>query len=171
MLEYTAKITQYRPELLESLKRGVCEFVYFRLATLELQVYELIFMTEAMKKSNKKTIKIENMRSSCPISNALDILGDKWTLLIIRDAFAGKKTYSEFQSSPESIPTNILAERLKRLVTHDILRKIPYQQHPVRFCYELTEKGHALNPILKEVVKWGETYIIGVESKIKIQFN
>lgn len=63
------------------------------------------------------------MRSFCPISNVLDILGDKWTLLIIRDAFAGKKTYGEFQASPESIPTNILAERLKRLVTHDILKK------------------------------------------------
>jgi len=130
-----------------------------------------MFTVEIMENSSEKTISIENMRSPCPISNALDILGDKWTLLIIRDAFAGKKTYSEFQSSPESIPTNILAERLKRLVKHDILKKIPYQQHPVRFCYELTDKGHALNPILKEVVQWGEKYIIGAESKIKIRFN
>lgn len=111
------------------------------------------------------------MRSFCPISNVLDILGDKWTLLIIRDAFAGKKTYSEFQASPESIPTNILAERLKRLVTHDILKKNPYQQHPVRYSYELTDKGHALGPVLKEVINWGEKYIIDTERKIKISFN
>lgn len=124
-----------------------------------------------MKNSNEKSIKIDNMRSFCPISNVLDILGDKWTLLIIRDAFAGKKTYSEFQASPESIPTNILAERLKRLVTHDILKKNPYQQHPVRYSYELTDKGHALGPVLKEVINWGEKYIIDTERKIKISFN
>jgi len=124
-----------------------------------------------MKNLNEKSITVDNMRSPCPVSNTLDILGDKWTLLIIRDAFAGKKTYSEFQASPESIPTNILAERLKRLVAYDILRKVPYQQHPVRFSYELTDKGRALGPILKEVVKWGEKYIIDAESKIKIQFN
>lgn len=124
-----------------------------------------------MKNSNEKSIKIDNMRSFCAISNVLDILGDKWTLLIIRDAFAGKKTYSEFQASPESIPTNILAERLKRLVTHDILKKNPYQQHPVRYSYELTDKGHALGPVLKEVINWGEKYIIDTERKIKISFN
>jgi len=143
----------------------------FYFVTLESQIPRLTGMNETMKNPDEKSIRIENMRSLCPISNALDILGDKWTLLIIRDAFAGKKTYSEFQASPESIPTNILAERLKRLVKHDILKKIPYQQHPVRFCYELTEKGHALNPILKEVVRWGETYIMDAESRIKIRFN
>ena len=67
-----------------------------------------------MKKPAKK-IKMPAMRSPCPIANALDIVGDKWTLLVIRDLFAGKHTFGDFQSSPEGIPTNILADRLKSL--------------------------------------------------------
>ena len=81
-----------------------------------------------------------------------------------------KKTYSEFQSSPESIPTNILAERLKRLVAYDILEKTPYQQHPVRFSYHLTEKGRALAPVLRETLIWGEKYIADVKTGINIDF-
>ena len=119
-------------------------------------------------KYSEETIKIDPVRSPCPIANTLDILGDKWTLLIIRNAFAGKKTYSEFQASPENIPTNILADRLKRLVALNILTKIPYQQHPIRFSYQLTEKGHSLGPMLKEALIWGTTYITDTESKIKI---
>ena len=136
-----------------------------------MQVKYRITYIQIMKHLNEKMINLDNMRSPCPVANALDILGDKWTLLIIRDAFAGKKTYSEFQTSPEHIPTNILAERLKRLVAYDILEKIPYQQHPVRFSYELTEKGRALGPILREVINWGKAYITDTETRIKIQFN
>jgi len=123
-----------------------------------------------MKQPNEKRIKIETMRSPCPVAGTLDILGDKWTLLVIRDAFAGKKTYSEFQSSPESIPTNILAERLKRLVAYDILENTPYQQHPVRFSYHLTEKDRALAPVLRETLIWGEKYIADVKTRINIDF-
>ena len=68
--------------------------------------------------SRNKAIKLSKMRSPCPIANTLDIIGDKWTLLVIRDLFAGKTTYGEFQDSPEGIPTNILADRLKRLLGH-----------------------------------------------------
>ena len=67
-------------------------------------------------KNTERMIRVQKMRSPCPIANTLDILGDKWTLLIIRDAFAGKITYGDFQISPEKIPTNILADRLRRLV-------------------------------------------------------
>lgn len=111
------------------------------------------------------------MRSPCPIANALEIVGDKWTLLIIRDAFAGKKTYSEFQASPEGIPTNILADRLKKLVAFNILKKTPYQQHPVRFSYHLTEKGRSLSPLLKETMNWGLAHIPQTNAKIKIDWQ
>ena len=65
--------------------------------------------------------KQELKRSICPVSCVLDILGDKWTLLVVRDMFMGKKTYGELQKSPEKIPTNILAERLKRLERSDVM--------------------------------------------------
>lgn len=119
-------------------------------------------------KHTEDTIIIHKMRSPCPIANTLDILGDKWTLLIIRDVFSGKTTYGEFQASPENIPTNILADRLKRLVDYGILKKKPYQQRPVRYAYQLTEKGRLLGPILKEIIHWGKQYIAGTKAKIKL---
>ena len=102
-------------------------------------------------KGSKKEIENTDMRSPCPIANILDIIGDKWTLLVIRDLLAGKSTYSEFQSSPEKIPTNILADRLKRLLEKDIILKTPYQDRPVRYAYQLTDRGISLGPILKEM--------------------
>lgn len=100
-------------------------------------------------------------RSPCPVACTLDIVGDKWTLLLVRDLFAGKKTYSEFQRSPEKMPTNILADRLKRLLEFGIIIKEPYQTHPVRYQYTLTAKGRELGPVLKAMVQWGEKHIPG----------
>lgn len=118
--------------------------------------------------SAKMPNKSQHMRSPCPIANTLDIVGDKWTLLVIRDLFAGKSTYGEFQSSPESIPTNILADRLKRLAGHGIIEKTPYQQRPVRYAYQLTNKGRSLGPLLKEMSTWGLKNIEGTEARIKL---
>ena len=101
----------------------------------------------------------ELKRSPCPVANILDVIGDKWTMLIIRDLFMGKKTYSEFENSYEGIRTNILAERLKRLQTAGIIEKSPYQERPVRYQYTLTEKGKALGPVLKAMKNWGLKYI------------
>jgi len=116
----------------------------------------------------KDTIKLPAMRSPCPIANTLDIVGDKWTLLVIRDLFAGKSTYGEFQSSPEGIPTNILADRLKRLAGHGIIQKSPYQQNPVRYAYQLTNTGRSLGPLLEQLVKWGKKNIAGTEARMKL---
>ena len=120
-----------------------------------------------MKKTTKPR-KPALLRSPCPIANTLDILGDKWSLLVIRDLFAGKSTYSEFQSSPEHIPTNILADRLKRLAENGIIQKSPYQQHPVRYAYQLTDKGRSLGCVLKELAEWGLKNIEGTEARIKL---
>ncbi len=106
----------------------------------------------------------ELKRSLCPVANTLDIIGDKWTLLVVRDLFAGKKTYNEFADSPEVIPTNILADRLKRLQRQGIIIKTPYQERPVRYSYTLTPKGKALGEILLVMKKWGEKYISGTKS-------
>lgn len=100
-----------------------------------------------------------NNRSHCPLSCALDLLGDKWSLLIIRDICLNKKRYVDFQSSPEGIPTNILASRLKRLEENGIIVKQPYQTKPLRCEYRLTTKGADLLPVLQMLAVWAQKYI------------
>ncbi len=100
-------------------------------------------------------------RSACAVANSLDILGDKWSLLVVRDLLHGKRTYGELALSPERIPTNILADRLKRLEATGIVTSTPYQQHPVRYSYTLTPKGSALGEVLLAFVRWGKQYIPG----------
>jgi len=100
-------------------------------------------------------------RSACPIANTLDLFGDKWTLIVIRDLIAGKRRYGEFQSSPEKIPSNILADRLRQLEQIAVIRKMPYQRRPVRYEYHLTEKGADLLPILQAMTKWSGQHVAG----------
>lgn len=101
-------------------------------------------------------------RSACPIANVLDLVGDKWSLLIVRDMLLfDKHRFSDFLAADEGITTNILADRLKRLEQYGILEKTPYQHNPVRYDYHLTNKGQALKPMIMEMVKWGLTYIPG----------
>lgn len=121
-------------------------------------------MSEKLKTAKEQT---RFPRSRCPIACALDIVGDKWTLLVIRDLFAGKKTYGELQASPENIPTNLLADRLKRLIKHQVIVKSPYQKQPVRYQYTLTAKGKELGLVLKAMVQWGEKNIPGSKAMIR----
>jgi len=124
-----------------------------------------------MSKITEKSSKVNSeWRSICPITNTLDLLGDKWTLVLIRDLFLGKCTYSEFQASPEGIPTNILASRLKRLLDNNVIVKEAYQERPVRYAYILTAKGKALAPIIKEIVNWGLKHIPGTDDKLAKEY-
>ena len=100
-------------------------------------------------------------RSPCAIASSLDILGDKWSLLVVRDLLHGKRTYGELALSPERIPTNILADRLKRLESAGIVASTPYQERPVRYAYTLTPKGSALGEVLLALVRWGKQHIPG----------
>ncbi len=101
-------------------------------------------------------------RSECPITNTLDLIGDKWTLLVIRDMlYLKKKSFNEFLESPEGIATNILTERLKRLEEYGIIEKRPKEKTPVRYEYILTRRGEDLRPLLLEMIRWGNTYIEG----------
>jgi DNA-binding HxlR family transcriptional regulator len=108
-------------------------------------------------------------RSRCPVSSALELLGDKWTLLLVRDLMLGKGTYSEFQQSPEGIPTNILADRLKRLQAAGIIDREPYQQKPVRYRYRLTARGRDLSPVIHALIDWSERHLEGVLSRAEIE--
>jgi DNA-binding HxlR family transcriptional regulator len=94
-------------------------------------------------------------RSFCPVACTLDVLGDKWSLLVVRDLMRGKRRYAEFLESSEGIPTNILADRLKRLAASGVIRSRRYSQHPPRLEYELTPKGDELRPIIRAMVEWG----------------
>ena len=110
-----------------------------------------------MKKIDVTTESVS--RSDCPISCVLDILGDKWTLVVVRDLFMGKHRYNEFMESPEGIPSNILADRLKRLEAAGIVKRDQYQERPPRAEYFLTSKGADLQPVLYAMVEWGKRYI------------
>jgi DNA-binding HxlR family transcriptional regulator len=94
-------------------------------------------------------------RSRCPVSCTLDVLGDRWTLLVVRDLMRGKRRFLELVASPEGIPTNILAERLKRLVSLGVIASRRYNDHPPRLEYQLTPKGEDLRPVLRAMVEWG----------------
>ncbi|MFZ0008297.1 MAG: helix-turn-helix domain-containing protein [Steroidobacteraceae bacterium] len=100
-------------------------------------------------------------RSDCAVANSLDIVGDKWSLLVVRDLLHGKRTYGELANSPERIPTNILAERLKRLEGAGIIVGTPYQERPMRYAYTLSPKGRALGDVLLAFVRWGKQHIPG----------
>ncbi|MCX2681317.1 helix-turn-helix domain-containing protein [Galbibacter sp. EGI 63066] len=100
----------------------------------------------------KKTEK----RSECPISLSLDLFGDKWSLLIIRDiVFKGYHFYNEFLESGEGIATNVLSDRLKKLELNEFLISEKYQHRKTKKVYQLTEKGIGLIPILLEMIAWG----------------
>lgn len=107
------------------------------------------------KRDQRKRLKSMSFkRSGCAVACTLDLIGDKWTLLVIRDLFFGKTRYKEFQESAEKIPTNILADRLQHLVKAGLVSRVPYQEHPVRYEYQLTETGRSLGPVLKAIVNW-----------------
>ncbi|MDG1135144.1 MAG: helix-turn-helix domain-containing protein [Pseudomonadales bacterium] len=99
-------------------------------------------------------------RSECGIANALDLIGDKWTLLVMRDAlFFQCRTFADFSNQPEHIPTNLLSERLKRLVTFGALEKVAYQSKPERFEYVPTKLGNSMEPLLKELRAFGDAHV------------
>ena len=99
-------------------------------------------------------------RSHCPISSALDIVGDKWSLLVIRDIMlSGKNNYNEFLKSEEGIATNILADRLLMLEETGILFKEKYPENKAKILYGLTDKGIDLLPVLLEIILWSDKYL------------
>lgn len=99
-------------------------------------------------------------RSSCPIACTLDLIGDRWTLLVIRDMmFFEKHRFEEFLESPEGISTNILTNRLKSLEEVGLVEKQPYSNHSRRMNYQLTEQGRSLRPLLEAVIDWGLKHI------------
>jgi DNA-binding HxlR family transcriptional regulator len=94
-------------------------------------------------------------RSRFPVPCTLDLLGDRWTLLVVRDLIRGKRCFAELVESPERIPTNILVNRLKRLVSLGVIQSRRYSDDRPRVEYQLTAKGEDLRPVLRAMVEWG----------------
>ncbi len=100
-----------------------------------------------------------NKRSDCPISCSLDVWGDKWSLLIIRDLMSAKQcTYGDFLKSPEGIATNILASRLLTLEENGVIEKLSHPDSKAKVLYKLTPKGIDLLPLMIEIGIWSEKY-------------
>lgn len=104
-------------------------------------------------------------RSGCPIAHALDLLGDRWTLLIIRDLiFTDKRRYNDLAESPEGVPTNILADRLRKLEACGVVERHPYQEKPTRYEYRPTAKGKDLREVLISLMGWAARHVPGVSA-------
>jgi len=103
--------------------------------------------------------KTDCRQSGCPIAFTLDVVGDKWTLLIIRDMiFEGRRYFGEFLEADEKIASNILTDRLKRLENSKIISKTQDPVHQKKYIYELTSKGVDLIPVILEIILWGAKY-------------
>jgi len=104
-------------------------------------------------------MKTEDRRSTCPINYSVEIFGDKWMLLLLRDLmFNGKNSFLEFRASAEKISTAVLTEKLNTLVNEGIVSKIVSPKNASKFLYLLTEKGIELVPFMVEFLSWGSRY-------------
>jgi DNA-binding HxlR family transcriptional regulator len=113
----------------------------------------------------KKPAPAAKRRSPCPIACSLDLFGDKWTMLVIRDLAVGKTSFKDFATGPENIPTNILSDRLSRLMESDVISQAPVEGDGRRLSYHLTPKGVALRPVLLALRDWGLEWIEGTVAK------
>jgi len=97
---------------------------------------------------------------TCSVARALSVVGDRWSLLVLRDAFLGIRRFEDFERDLGA-SRHRLADRLKKLVRHGILERVRYQAHPPRFEYRLTEKGKDLYPVVVSLTKWGDRWMAG----------
>jgi DNA-binding HxlR family transcriptional regulator len=95
---------------------------------------------------------------NCSIARALEVVGERWTLLIVRDVFLGRRKFDEIQENL-GIARNVLTDRLNRLVEQGILERVRYSERPERFEYRLTEKGRELNIALTALQQWGDKHV------------
>jgi len=113
-----------------------------------------------MNKAPMIKVEVGLYRSHCSIARTLDLLGDKWTLLIMRDAlFFDVSTFAGFSQRPERVPSNLLAARLKKLVAAGLMDKVAYQQRPTRYQYLPTAAAQELIPALRALKQFGDSYL------------
>lgn len=110
-------------------------------------------------------------RSPCPVACTLDLVGDKWTLLIVRDLACGKRQFKELAASPEGIATNILADRLRKLVAAGLVEPCAMPDAPGRSAYRLTPRGRSLGPVVAAIATWGLAHLRGTEMRLHPRFD
>jgi len=96
----------------------------------------------------------------CSVARSVAVIGDRWTLMLLRDAFLGIRRFDDFERRL-GISRSIIADRLKHLVDEGVLRREAYQENPVRHEYRLTDKGMALHPVIMAIVHWGDVHYAG----------
>jgi DNA-binding HxlR family transcriptional regulator len=97
--------------------------------------------------------------SRCPVARTLNIIGDRWAILVLRDLLLkGPRRFQDFEQSLKGITPGVLSQRLREFESHGVLEGIPYSEHPPRYEYRLTDKGRELGPILRAMKQWGERY-------------
>jgi len=106
-------------------------------------------------------------RSPCPVACALDLLGDKWTLLIVRDFALGKRQFKEFLASPEGIATNILSDRLQRLTEAGLVEREALSERAHLSSYKLSPVGESLVPIVEALATWGLNHLPGTAARLR----
>jgi DNA-binding HxlR family transcriptional regulator len=117
-----------------------------------------------MKRANRN-------RSACPLACTLDLIGDRWTLLVVRDLACGKRSFNDIARSPERIATNILADRLGRLVAAGLVERRASAETPGRETYHLTERGKSLGPVLAAIAEWGLKNVKGTKAHLAPAFD
>ena len=102
--------------------------------------------------------RIYRSQQECPVARTLNIVGDRWTVLVLRDLANGQRRFNDLLASLEGISPNLLADRLKRLEEHGMAERVFYSQHPPRAEYRLTEKGQELVSVIRAIAEWGLKY-------------
>lgn len=105
----------------------------------------------------------------CPIARTLDIIGERWTLLLLRELSFGRTRFSEFRAGMPGIPTTVLSMRLKTLEEHGLIERAVYRQHPLRAEYRLTAKGETLVPVLAAIAGWGMAHCLSAEELAEVE--
>lgn len=95
---------------------------------------------------------------SCPVARGLSVIGDRWTMLVVRDCFLGYRRFEQIQERL-GITRHVLADRLRKLEAAGVLRREPYQQRPLRHEYRLTDRGKALYPVMVSLIDWANTHV------------
>ena len=100
--------------------------------------------------------------TTCSVARALSVVGDRWTLLVLRDAFLGVRRFADFHADLGTT-RHRLADRLRKLVAHGVLERVRYQSRPARYEYRLTEKGRDLYPVVVSLTRWGDRWMAGAD--------
>jgi DNA-binding HxlR family transcriptional regulator len=101
----------------------------------------------------------------CPVARTLDLIGERWTMLVLRDLFLRRSKFAEFIADSPTIPTRILSDRLKMLEERGFVAREIYSEHPLRASYHLTESGQTLAPVIEAIFRWGAEHTLNARER------